>query len=245
MKSIKVLYNNIRIKLFLWLIGKENHNMWHRLQQIYNRNMDHSSYGSIDKNCDLGYEMISVPENVFLDNYTRIQSRLTFISYKGKLRVKKYAAIGAGCIIIPGDHVPTVGVPQYLAGKLHINDVDGEIVVGEDAWIGAGTILLSHCQIGRGAVVAAGAVVSKPVPPYAVVAGVPAKIIASRFTIEQILEHEALLYPTDERMSRENLEKLFYEYFLGKHSIGKSEMSDEDREKLSNIKKELGIQTYS
>lgn len=245
MKSLKLLCHNIRLKFFLWLIGKENHRMWYRLQKIYNRNMAHTSYGSIGENCDLGYEMISVPENVFLDNYTRIQSRLTFISYKGKLRVKKYAAIGAGCIIIPGDHVPTVGVPQYLAGKLHINDVDGEIVVGEDAWVGAGTILLSHCQIGRGAVVAAGAVVSKPVPPYAVVAGVPAKIIATRFTIEQILEHESLLYPIEERMSRKSLERLFVEYFQGKHSIGKSEISDEDREKLSRVKKEFGIQTYS
>ena len=103
----------------------------------------------IANQCELGYEMITVPNNVNMEDYTRIQSRLTFISYKGKLKIKKYAAIGAGCIIIPGDHIPTVGVPQYLAGKLHINDVDGEIVIGEDAWVGAGTILLSHCQIGR------------------------------------------------------------------------------------------------
>ena len=159
--------------------------------------------------------------------------------------MKKYAAIGAGCIIIPGDHVPTVGVPQYLAGNLHVNDVDGEIVVGEDAWVGSGTILLSHCKIGRGAVVAAGAVVSKPVPPYAVVAGIPAKIIATRFTLEQILEHESILYPPEERIPKEELEKLFDENYQGKKSIGKSDMTDEDRERLKVAKEELGMQVYS
>ena len=207
--------------------------------------MDPTNFASIGNHCDLDYEITSVPENIYLEDYTRIQNHLNFISFKGKLRVKKFAAIGAGCIIIPGDHVPTVGVPQYLAGILHINDVDGEIIVGEDAWIGAGTILLSHCNIGRGAVVAAGAVVSKPVPAYAVVAGVPAKIIATRFSIDQILVHESLLYPAEERLSKEELEILFGQYFQGKHSIGISEISDTDKQKLTAMKKELGIVSYS
>ena len=243
--SIQKFFVKFGTWLFLHMIGKEGQEIWSRLKELNVKNTDPKSYASAGKHCDLGFEQTVNPQNVYLEDYCRIQDHMNLISYRGKLRVKKYAAIGAGCIIIPGDHVPTVGVPQYLAGKLHINDVDGEIIVGEDAWVGAGTILLSHCQIGRGAVVAAGAVVSKPVPPYAVVAGVPAKIIAKRFTIEQILEHESLLYPEDERMSRENLEKLFEEHFQGKHSIGKSEMSDEDREILSRVKTELGIKTYS
>ena len=225
-------------------MGKNSHEMWWRLQTIYIKNMDPANYASIGKHCDLDYEMVTVPKNIHLEDYTRIQNHLNLISYKGKLIVKKYAAIGAGCTIIPGDHVPTVGVPQYLAGKLHINDVDGEIIVGEDAWVGAGTILLSHCRIGRGAVVAAGAVVSKPIPPYAVVAGIPAKIIASRFSIDQIIEHERQLYPAGERMSKEELEKLFEEHFQGKRSIGKSEMNVEDRDKLNDAKRKLGISTF-
>lgn len=231
--------------LFLNMIGKEGRKVWKRLKKVNSTNLNLKNYASAGKHCDLGYEQTTVPQNVYLEDYCRIQNHLNFISYKGKLIVKKYAAIGAGCIIIPGDHVPTVGVPQYLAGKLHINDVDGEIVVGEDAWVGAGTILLSHCQIGRGAVVAAGAVVSKPVPPYAVVAGVPAKIIATRFTIEQILEHEKQLYPIEERMSKEELEKIFDENFQGKRSIGKSEMSKDDKEKLEKKKEEVGMPVFS
>ena len=218
--------------------------MWYELTKCYVTDMDHGNFGKIGDHCNFGYGATMNPQNIYMDDYSRIQNHLNFISYKGKLIVKKYAAVGAGCTIIPGDHVPTVGVPQYLAGHLHINDVDGEIVIGEDAWVGAGTILLSHCSIGRGAVVAAGAVVSKPVPPYAVVAGVPAKIIATRFTIDQILQHESELYPVEERMSQTELEEVFNEYFQGKKSIGKSEMSEEDRMRLEKEKCELGILTY-
>ena len=226
-------------------MGTENHGMWYELTKHYVTNMNKNSYGEIGVHCDLAYGSNMVPDMMFLDDYTRIQNHFNFISTKGKLYVKKYAAIGAGCIVIPGNHVPTVGVPQYLAGRLHINDEDNDIVVGEDAWVGAGTILLSHCCIGRGAVVAAGAVVSKPVPPYAVVAGVPAKIIATRFSLEQILEHERLLYSKDERMNREELEKLFAENYQGKRSIGKSEITETDLKKLNEAKKEFGISLYS
>ena len=244
MSNLKKRLKNLRIKIFLWLMGKENHEMWYELTKCYVTDMDHGNFGKIGDHCNFGYGATMNPQNIYMDDYSRIQNHLNFISYKGKLIVKKYAAVGAGCTIIPGDHVPTVGVPQYLAGHLHINDVDGEIVIGEDAWVGAGTILLSHCSIGRGAVVAAGAVVSKPVPPYAVVAGVAAKIIATRFTIDQILQHESELYPVEERMSRTKLEEVFNEYFQGKKSIGKSEMSEEDRVRLEKEKCELGILTY-
>lgn len=57
----------------------------------------------------------------------------------------------------------------------------GNITVGDDVWIGANAIILSGVQIGQGAVVAAGAVVNKDVPPYAIVGGVPAKVIKYRF----------------------------------------------------------------
>lgn len=243
---LKTKYENFRTKVFLWLMGNENNEMWYELTRRYVTEMDPLKFGKRGCHSDIGYEsIITTPHNIYMEECTRVQNHLNFISNKGKLIVKKYAAIGAGCIIIPGDHVPTVGVPQYLAGHLHINDVDGEIVVGEDAWVGAGTILLSHCKIGRGSVVAAGAVVSKEVPPYAIVAGIPAKVIATRFSIEQILEHESILYPPEERMTKEELEQLFDEYYQGKRSIGKSEMSEEDRIKLSTAKEELGIPEYN
>lgn len=62
----------------------------------------------------------------------------------------------------------------------------GDIVVDDDVWIGYGATILSGVHIGQGAVVAAGAVVTSDIPPYAVVGGVPAKVIKYRFTPELI-----------------------------------------------------------
>ena len=58
----------------------------------------------------------------------------------------------------------------------------GPIVIGDDAWIGYDCTILSGVTIGQGAVVAAGSVVTKDVPPYAVVGGTPARVIKYRFT---------------------------------------------------------------
>ncbi len=66
----------------------------------------------------------------------------------------------------------------------------GDVTIGHDVWIGCGAIILSGITIGHGAVVAAHAVVTKDVPPYAIVGGNPAKIIRHRFdeaTVEALL----------------------------------------------------------
>ncbi len=62
----------------------------------------------------------------------------------------------------------------------------GPITLGHDVWIGARAIILSGVNIGTGAVVAAGAVVTKDVPPYAIVGGNPARVIKKRFSNVQI-----------------------------------------------------------
>ena len=57
---------------------------------------------------------------------------------------------------------------------------DADIIIGDDVWIGAGTIILAGVHIGNGCVIAAGAVVNKDVPDYAIVGGVPAKVLKYR-----------------------------------------------------------------
>ena len=64
----------------------------------------------------------------------------------------------------------------------------GDIVVGDDVWFGFRSTIMSGVHIGQGAIIAAGAVVTKDVPPYAIVGGVPAKIIRYRFANEVISE---------------------------------------------------------
>lgn len=62
-----------------------------------------------------------------------------------------------------------------------IDDYKKTVVIGNDVWIGSNAIVLQGVTIGDGAVVAAGAVVTKDVPSYTVVGGVPAKVIKKRF----------------------------------------------------------------
>lgn len=63
----------------------------------------------------------------------------------------------------------------------------GNIVIGNDVWLGANSIILSGITIGHGSIVAAGAVVNKDVPPFAIVAGNPARVVKYRFTDEIIV----------------------------------------------------------
>ena len=174
---------------------------------------------------------MAVPQNVFMNDYTLIQPNCTFIMSEGKVYVGRWSVIASNCTIITDNHIPTVGIDHRMLGRYHINDKVKDIQIGDDCWCGAGVTLMSGASLGRGCIAAAGALVNKAVPPYAVVAGVPAKIIASVFTKEQIVEHEKCLYTENERMSIKELDELFEKYFEGKKSIGVEGMSDDDRKK--------------
>ena len=66
------------------------------------------------------------------------------------------------------------------------------VSIGNDVWIGENAIILGGVKVGNGAVIAAGAIVTKDVPPYAIVGGVPAKVIKYRFDNETIRELEEI-----------------------------------------------------
>lgn len=164
--------------------------------------------------------IVTRPQNVFLYEKTRINPGAKIITCTGKVIVKKYTGIAFGCTIVTGNHTPTVGFPQTVLGHSHMNDKERDIVIEEDVWIGANVTILSGAHISRGCVIGACSLVNKEIPPYAVVVGTPAKIIASKFTLEQILEHEQEIYTPTERFTREYLEDLFLNYYNGIRSIG-------------------------
>lgn len=78
------------------------------------------------------------------------------------------------------------GCPQNFRGDKIFDDSVPKTGLGNDVWIGSNVIISGGIQIGTGAIVAAGSVVVKDVPPYAVVGGNPAQIIRYRFSEEQI-----------------------------------------------------------
>lgn len=86
-----------------------------------------------------------------------------------------------------------------------------DVTIEEDVWMGANVSILCK-KVGRGAVIACGAVCKKDVPPYSIVGGVPAKVIKFRFTIDEILEHEEKLYSPEERLTKNELEVIFNQF---------------------------------
>lgn len=105
---------------------------------------------------------------------------------------------------------------QYAMSKVWEKMVEiwnRDVIVEKDVWIGCNVTLLSGVTIGRGSIVAAGAVVTKDVPFYSIVGGVPAKVLKFRWnTVEEIMKHEELLYPENERIPRDEIEKNLIKY---------------------------------
>lgn len=136
-------------------------------------------------------------------NFFRIDRVVVGKKTYGELNVTDFSLldtklkIGSYCSISPG-------VRFLLGGEHQINSIStypfkvkcfgynmeagskGDIVVGDDVWIGTNAIICSGITIGQGAIVAAGAVVTKDVEPYAIVGGNPAKIIKYRFEKEVV-----------------------------------------------------------
>lgn len=114
-----------------------------------------------------------------------------------------------GCLTAEGLVVVTSNHRQHIGQFLQGNNEDNEykdIIVEEDVWIGINVTLLAGAHIGRGAIIGACSVVTKEIPPYAVAVGNPAKVIKFKWSIDDILKHESMLYPENERFTREELE---------------------------------------
>lgn len=168
---------------------------------------------------------IDSPKDVFLYENVRLRSHCNIFNAPGsKVLINKYSVIACGCTFITDGHRSTVGIPQFLLGTSHINDKSADIIVAEDVWIGANTTLMPGVHIGRGAVIGAGSIVTKDVPPYAVVVGIPAKIIAKKFELDDVIRHEESLYSKHERFSFEYLSKVFNDNYNGIKTFGTSRL---------------------
>ena len=153
----------------------------------------------------LGYRFKKKWEKKNADNFTTV-GKYTFDTSKvlvgkgtyGELNVLQFETtcckltIGNYCSIAPEVVFMTDGEHSYksistypFATRYFNKSIDtlskGDIIIGDDVWIGYGAIIMSGVNIGQGAVIAARAVVTKNVPPYAIVGGVPANVIKYRF----------------------------------------------------------------
>jgi len=117
--------------------------------------------------------------------------------------IGRYCSIGQGVAFCAGydhDYRRVTTSPLWIHG-LGVNDDGGRmrprrnhILIGNDVWIGDGARIMGGVQVGNGAVIGAGAVVAKDVPPYAIVAGNPAKVIKYRFSQDIIAKLQRIKF---------------------------------------------------
>ena len=155
-------------------------------------------------NSTFSYSSISIGNKVGIGEHACFIAALSHIYIGNNVAIAPYVTIRGG------NH------SFHIVGKLLVDyknidknkDDDQPVYIEDDVWVGTNVTILKGVTVGRGAIVAAGAVVSKNVPPYAIVGGVPAKVIKYRWAIDEILRHEAILYDPKDRLTKEKLEKV-------------------------------------
>ncbi|MDE3061108.1 MAG: CatB-related O-acetyltransferase [Pseudomonadota bacterium] len=138
--------------------------------------------------------------------------RVRFAHSGSRLSIGKYCSFADQVeVFLGGNHrtdwittYPFAALPNLWQDALKVPDVDvsrGDVTIGHDVWFGAGATVLSGVTIGSGAVIAARAVVTRDIPPYAVAAGVPARVVRLRFSemvVAQLLEAAWWNLPRDQ-----------------------------------------------
>ena len=132
---------------------------------------------------------------------------ITVLSYNDKttLSIGNYCSIAPEVTFMLDVEHYTNHISTYPFKRQLLNDKDeafsrGNIVIGDDVWIGYRALIMSGVNIGQGAVIAAGAIVTKDVPSYAIVGGVPAKVIKYRFSedvCKKLIEIDYNLFTVD------------------------------------------------
>lgn len=130
--------------------------------------------------------LTSCGENVNVERHARFGRGVTLGDRSGiginasigeQTHIGSDVMMGPDCVIYTRNHrFDRLDIPMREQGYGPVEPVE----IGDDCWIGGRVTILPGVHVGNGAVIAAGAVVTKDVPPYAVVGGVPAKIIYNR-----------------------------------------------------------------
>ena len=179
--------------------------IWQRLNMLLLRSAFHR-YGKhfiFDPRDSFSYDNIEVGDDVSFG------SGALLLAAKSKIIIGNKVMFGPKVTIVGGRHnTSVVGRFMYDVHEKRLDD-DLGVIFEDDIWVGSCAIILRGVRVGRGSIVAAGALVNKSVLPYTIVGGIPAKKISMRFNdIDTIMTHEAMLYPPENRLSREYLEEI-------------------------------------
>lgn len=166
--------------------------VWHKFIYVPFMRMQLAKHGT---HVNIGKNSRGTWKNVYTGNYVSIGANCLLLSTRAKVIIGDYVMFGPNVSVITGNHrIDVIGKRMYEikdSDKRATDDQD--VIFAGDNWIGANSTILKGVTVGEGAVVAAGALVNKNVPPYTIVGGVPAKVIKMRFTEDEIAEHKKII----------------------------------------------------
>ncbi len=118
------------------------------------------------------------PQNIVIGDFCGFNNNtiLNGGKEKAKLIIGNYVRVGPNvCIYVANHNIYDSGIPIVNQGY-----TEKDVIIENDVWIGANSVILPGVHIGKGAVIGAGSVVTKNLPPYSICGGVPAKVIKQR-----------------------------------------------------------------
>lgn len=156
-------------------------------------------------------------EQIDIGKMTYGEIRVYINGNESKLEIGNFCSIGPNVSFFVSSEHPLNHLSTYPFKSIALKQgpeatSKGNIVLKDDVWVGANSTILSGVTLNQGAVVAAGAVVTNDVPPYAIVGGVPAKVIKYRFdqsTIEELLKID--FSKLSESKIKDNIDLLYSE----------------------------------
>jgi acetyltransferase-like isoleucine patch superfamily enzyme len=135
-------------------------------------------YLEIGSNCtiqDYAFIALTKPYPKIIIGNNVVIGRYSMLTNKNLIKIGNDVLIGAYVQIIDVDHGMSIDKPVREQEA-----IIGEVIIGNDVWIGAGAKILKDVHIGDGAIIGANAVVTKDIPPNAIAVGIPAKVIKYR-----------------------------------------------------------------
>lgn len=151
-----------------------------------------SLFRSIGKHVYLGDNCAFTHKNIRIGSHVYFGRNCVIQSSHGEINIGSHIMFGPGVHIHGGNHIYT-GLGTYMDEIIKAPNSDENIEICDDVWIGSNAIILNGVSVGKGALIGAGAVVTKNVAPYSIVVGNPADCIKARLSPTDIVEHERLL----------------------------------------------------
>lgn len=189
----------------------------------------------------IDYEKL-VSRDIIKKYYNITIGKHSYGCFKVDGSIEPNTIIGSFCSIAPGVIIGGMNHPihfisthPFLYSKRYrfaeetnekvLKDGTKQIIIEDDVWIGRNAIILPGVTIGKGAVIGAGSVVTKDVPPYCVVGGVPANVIKKRFSEEEIEKLMKICWTewNDERLKSELMYFYNIDIFLDKYYKDKTD----------------------